>query len=285
MSKKIIIIGSSSNLAKQLCDTLDSPSYNIKKISRIHFDYIHENKKLSKIINKFKPKIIINCAAVVKSEDCNKKPIVAYEVNSYFPHKLCVIAKKINATFIHFSTDAVFDGNKKSTYDINDETSPTTIYGKSKLLGEKFIIKYKKTLIIRLSLLFGKYHQNQIVDDLLKKLIKNKKVYVANDIYCTPTYSKDVANFLKKKIDDQKINELIKKRIIHLSSNKRLSVFNFVKKISKKIDKVRNVIAVKDSYFNKFKRPKKIGLKASEKNFYNSNLDKFLYDMKIYKKN
>ena len=284
MNKKIIIIGSNSNLGKQIIETLGTDSYKLKKISRKNFNYIYEYKKLFKIISKFKPKIIINCAALVKIDDCEKKPIEAYEVNSFFPFRLSVISKEMNAIFIHFSTDAVFEGNKKSTYTVNDVPLPTTIYGKSKLLGEKYISCYKKTLIIRLSLLYGKHHENQIVCNLLNKLKKNEKVFVAKDIYCTPTNSEDIAMFLKKNIDSSNINKLIKKKILHLSSNKRLSVYNFIKKISRIIGKTQNVVAVKDSFFNKSIRPKKLGLKTSERDFNNSTLKKFINDMKKYDK-
>ena len=75
---------------------------------------------------------------------------------------------KSNAIFIHFSTDAVFEGTKNTTYTVNDTPFPTTIYGKSKLLGEKYISHYKKTLIVRLSLLYGKHHKNQIIIHILQ---------------------------------------------------------------------------------------------------------------------
>ena len=210
----------------------------------------------------------------------DKKPGEAYNINSFFPFRLGIISQKINAIFIHFSTDAVFEGIKKTTYTVSDIPLPKTIYGKSKLLGEKLINHYKKTLIIRLSLLYGKHHKNQIICTLLNKLKRNKKIYVAKDIYCTPTNSKDVAIYIKRIIDSSKINKLTKKKILHLSSNKRLSVYDFMKKISIIFGKIQNIIPVKDSYFNKSRRPKKLGLKTSEHDFNNSSINKFIYDMK-----
>ncbi len=100
-------------------------------------------------------------------------------------------------------------------------------------------------------LLYGKYHKKQIIGTLLQNLIKNNKVYVSKDFYCTPTNSKDIAVFIKQNIDNNKIRSLIKKKIIHLSSNKRVSIYNFMKKISFIIGKPKNVVAVKDSFFNK----------------------------------
>ena len=285
MNKKIAILGASGCLGKQICKTLSIDSYKLKKISREDFNYVYDYKKLINIIIKFKPKIIINCAAVVKINKCKKNPKQAYEVNADLPYKLSVISQKVGAILIHFSTDAVFDGNKKTTYTAKDVPHPDTVYGKSKLLGEKNISYYKKLLIIRLSLLYGKYHQNQLVGRLLKKLKKNKKVFVSKDVYTTPTNSEDVAIFIKKNIGNKKIHKLIKKKILHLSGDKRFSTFVFIKKISNIIGKSQNVIGVKESFFNrKSTKSKNFGLKTNVKNFISSDLNKFIYDIGYYDK-
>ena len=79
----------------------------------------------------------------------------------------------------------------------------------------------------------------------------------------------------------RKLNKLLKKKIIHLSNNKRLSIYSFMKKISFIINKPKNVVAVKDSFFNnKYNKPKNLGLKSNVENFKCSNLYKFVYDYK-----
>jgi len=121
---------------------------------------------------------------------------------------------------------------------------PTTVYGKSKMAGERLISHYSKSLIIRLPLLFGKYHQHQVIGILLRKLKNDQKIFVAKDVYSTPINSEDVAIFIRKNIDNKKIDKLVKKKILHLSNNRRLSIFEFMKKISSIIGKSKNVVAV-----------------------------------------
>ena len=104
MNKKIIIVGSNSNLGKQIIETFDDSSYILKKISRKHFNYIYENEKLFNIIKKFKPKIIINCAALVKIDDCEKKPGEAYNINSFFPFRLGIISQNVGFNCINNHT-------------------------------------------------------------------------------------------------------------------------------------------------------------------------------------
>ena len=132
MNKNILIIGSTSSLAKHILEKLKNSNFKISSISRKDFNFIKNFKKLDKIIIKIKPKIIINCVAI-KYRECENYPKNAYEVNSFFPYKLAVICEKINVILIHFSTDAIFDGNKKYQCSVNDTPLPKSIYGKSKL--------------------------------------------------------------------------------------------------------------------------------------------------------
>jgi len=281
MNARIIIFGANGCLAKHISENLNEEGYNLKKISRKNFDYINNNIKLFNVVKKFKPGIIINCAAMSELDKCRVDPKKAYKINTMFPYKLGILSKTINAVLIHFSTDAVFDGKKKTIYTINDKAVPDTVYGQSKIAGEKLIDFYDKSIIIRLPLLYGKHHKKQIIGALLDKLKKGKKIFASKDVYSTPINSEDVAIFIKKNINKKKINNLIKKKIIHLSSNKRVSIYNFMKKISFIIGKSKNVVAVKDSYFNnKYNKPKNLGLRTNVKNFECSKLYKFVYDYK-----
>ena len=174
-----------------------------------------------------------------------------------------------------------FDGKKKSIYTVSDKTLPNTVYGQSKAAGEKLANFYTKSIIIRLSLLYGKYHDKQIIGVLLNRLKKGKKIFASTDVYSTPINSEDIANFIRKNLVRAKIKRLIKKKIIHLSNNKRISIFNFMKKISFIIGKSKNVIAVKDSFFkNKYNKPKNLGLRSNIKSLKCSSLYKFIYEYK-----
>ena len=281
MNAKIIIFGSNGCLAKHIGENLNKEGYNLKKISRKNFDYINNNNKLFNVVKKFKPRIIINCSAMSELDKCRLDPKKAYKINTIFPYKLGIISKTINAVLIHFSTDAVFDGKKNTIYTINDKALPDTVYGQSKIAGEKLIDFYDKSIIIRLPLLYGKHHKKQIIGILLNKLKKGKKIFASKDVYSTPINSEDVAVFIRKNLSSVKINKLLKKKIIHLSNNKRLSIYSFMKKISFIIDKPKNVVAVKDSFFNnKYNKAKNLGLKSNVDNFKCSNLYKFVYGYK-----
>ena len=136
IKKKVLIVGSTSGLARHILEKLKDNNFNILTISRKDFDFIKNFDKLEKIIVRTKPSVIINCVAVTY-EECKKFPKNAYEVNSFFPYKLATVSEKINVTLIHFSTEAVFDGNKKYLCGVDDIPQPNSMYGKSKLLEDK----------------------------------------------------------------------------------------------------------------------------------------------------
>ena len=124
----------------------------------------------------------------------------AYEVNSQIPSSLVRIINKTNIKLIHFSSEAVFSGYKlNKIYNENDIPNPKSVYGKSKLKADKIILKSLNTLIIRLPMLFGPTHRNQIISKLLSQLKKGKKIYVSDDVYSTPIYSPDLSKFVYDK--------------------------------------------------------------------------------------
>jgi len=90
---------------------------------------------VSELVRKYKPQAVVNCVGIVKQVESAKDPITSITVNSLFPHLAAKVAKEVGATFIHFSTDCVFSGNK-GNYSQNDIPDPVDLYGRSKLLGE-----------------------------------------------------------------------------------------------------------------------------------------------------
>lgn len=262
MNKKILIIGARGSLGKQIINTLKFFNYaDYIGLNRKDVDVIKNFKKLEKIIKKFKPSHIINCAAMTGLLHCETEPDLAYEVNTIFPLKLANVARNLKTKLIHFSTEAVFKGNiKYKIYSEKDIPEPTSIYGKSKLLADQYLNNYKNNLIIRLPVLFGPTHEGQIVDRLIKKLLQNKKIFVATDVYSTPIYSPDLSRFIF--LNGIKKNYLYTGKIIHFTSEKYLSMYQLIKNLAKLINKEKLIKGVKDSFFgNNRLRPRLMGLK------------------------
>jgi dTDP-4-dehydrorhamnose reductase len=275
MIKKILVIGSKGSVGKEIINTLKLYKFtNYLSLNRKKVDVVKNFKKLEKIIIKFKPTHIINCVAMTNILRCETESSAAYEINTIFPIKLANNIKKKNIKLIHISTEAVFRGNlKHKLYNEKDISEPTTVYGKSKLLADQYLGNFKNSLIIRLPLLFGPTHENQIVDRLIKKLLLNEKIFVSTDVYSTPVYTPDLSKFLFLNI--LKKNYSYSGKVIHFTSKKYLSMYQLIKIFAKIIKKEKLIKGVKDSFFEKDKsktkfpaiKPKFLGLKTINKKF------------------
>jgi len=276
MKKKILILGSRGAVAKQIVLTLVKHNFkDFKIIDRKKNNIIKSSNQLKNIINIFKPTHIINCLAITGLIHCEQNVLEAYEVNAFFPLKISELIKNKKIKLIHFSTDAVFDSCKKNKiYSERDRPNPQSIYGKSKYLADQLIITYNNTLIIRLPILFGPTNNKQIIGRLKSRLKENKKVFASSDIFSTPVYTPNLTEFIFTMIVLK--NKFNKSKILHYTSDKYLSIFELIKKISKNLKKDHLVFKVKDSFFkSKVVKPKNLGLRSLAK--YNKNHSELNY--------
>ena len=267
IQKKILILGSSGGLGKQLAIKFSKSSFNVFLINRKLIDVEKNFKKVKNLIYKTKPQYIINCIAKTGSNPCEENPIQAFNINTLFPHKVAEVAEKTNSKLIHFSTDAIFQGNKfKKIYRESDNPHPITTYGQTKLYGEILLKNYVNTLIIRLPILFGLTQKNQIIDRLVTKLFQGKEIKTSSDVFSTPVYNIDIANFIFNLIQKNKFDFFVKRcnGVIHLSSEKYISLLDFMKIIGKITKKTKFIKNAKESDFkSKFAKPQYLGLKSN----------------------
>lgn len=116
---------------------------------------VTDSKAVAEVVEKIKPKIIINCIGVL-IKGSNGNPDNAILINAYFPHLLKKLADGIDAKLIHISTDCVFSG-KKGNYMEDDFRDADDVYGRSKALGE---VINEKDLTIRTSIIGPELKQN-----------------------------------------------------------------------------------------------------------------------------
>ncbi|MEY0151523.1 dTDP-4-dehydrorhamnose reductase [Providencia rettgeri] len=157
---------------------------------------ITNQKEVSRIVNDFKPSIIINAAAYTAVDKAENDIEMAYMVNRNGPKYLAEAAQKMNAAIIHISTDYVFDGYKSGEYDEEDLTNPQGIYGKSKLAGEIEVSNAcSKYIILRTAWVFSEYGNN-FVKTMLKLGSERDELNIVCDQFGGPTYAGDIASAL-----------------------------------------------------------------------------------------
>ena len=131
----------------------DRRSFNISDLDNI---YVY--------LNKFKPNIFINCAAYTSVDKAETEFQLADFINHMAVDIISRWTSENNKKLIHISTDYVFDGKKRTKYLEDDIPNPISVYGQTKLNGEKKILKLSKNyLIFRVSWLFSEYQNLSLI--------------------------------------------------------------------------------------------------------------------------
>ena len=279
---KILLTGSNGQLGYNLKKLFDS-----LKIEYIATDYqeldITDNKSLEHFFNENKDFThIINCAAyndVDKAETDEKVKLL----NTTAPYKLAEFAKKIDAVYVTYSTDFVFDGQKKEPYTEEDTPNPLSEYGKSKYEGEKSVLKtYDKSFIIRTSWVFG-IANNNFNKQVINWSKSRDTLNIVDDQVSVPTYSRDLAEISWKLIQTEKYG------LYHITNNGEASKYDQAKYVLEKIGWEGKLNRAKTVDFNlPAKRPEysKLSSEKVEKLLgekiptWQSGIDRFLEEMK-----
>lgn len=221
--KKILILGAKGMLGSALC--LAFKDYAITCWDQADVD-ITDRKKLQEKIIRLKPQIIINAAAFTQVDAAESQQQNVLKVNGKAVGNLAVIAKKIGAILVHFSTDYVFDGKKRKGYKESDQPNPINVYGKSKFLGEALLRRNTdRYYLIRSSWLFGQNGIN-FVQKMLQLARNNVKLKIVNDQWGKPTYTQDLAERTKQLLEHDKPFG-----IYHITNEGKTTWYQFAKKI------------------------------------------------------
>jgi dTDP-4-dehydrorhamnose reductase len=147
---------------------------------------ITDEQKVFDIVKKERPDVIINTAALTNVDGCETKKELAYKVNRDGAGVMARAAAAGGARLVHISTDYVFDGSSEKAYKETDEPCPKSVYGSSKLEGEKEVQKYEKSFILRTAWLYGP-HGNNFVKTMMRLGKENGEAGVVTDQLGNPT--------------------------------------------------------------------------------------------------
>lgn len=226
--------------------------------------------------------LIINCAAYNNVDKAEDEPEFCKKLNTYAPRDLAIVAKEIEADYITYSTDFVFDGEKKAPYTEEDIPNPLSIYGRSKYEGEKEVFKVKpNSFVVRTSWVFG-IANNNFNKQVINWSKSRDELSIVDDQISSPTYSKDLAYYSWELIKTKKYG------LYHLSNDGEASKYDQGKYVLDKIGwqgklnraKTRdfNLKAQRAEYtkLNSSKLKKVIGKKIPS---WENGIDRFLEEM------
>ena len=192
---KILVTGSEGQLGRDLMPRLEKAGYEVCGHDVSSLD-ITDTAKTVEAVAGLKPFAIINCAAYTQVDKAEAESEAAYAVNKQGAASLAQAAANIGARLLHISTDFVFDGRKSTPYAEDDQVSPISVYGASKLAGEQAIIScLPEHIIVRTAWLYGA-QGNNFVKTILRLAAERESLNIVYDQIGTPTWTTDLCDAL-----------------------------------------------------------------------------------------
>ena len=196
---KIVILGAGGRLGAALVreyrGKYDIDGFNHTQLDLSNLNGVRERLRATNF------DVLINAAAFTNVDLCETERDRAFLINAEAPGVLARICCDKRAKLIHFSTDYVFDGEKRAPYTEEDEAKPISVYGESKLAGEKNVLATEnRHLVVRVSWVFGP-DRPSFIDGIIKRAQENREVDAIADKFSAPTYTVDIAEMVGRVLD------------------------------------------------------------------------------------
>jgi len=196
--QKVLITGSKGMLGQEIARVFSAdPLWQVVGWDFENLD-ITDAKSVENKLTAAEPQLVINCAAYNNVDGAESEKAKAELLNVTAVASLAKTTAHSGATFVHFSTDYVFDGTKRAGYVEDDVPNPQSVYARTKAAGEVAMRENPKHYVIRLSRLFGKpaasaNAKQSFVDVMLALAEQQSTITVVDGEFSSPTYAPDLA--------------------------------------------------------------------------------------------
>lgn len=236
MLKKIGVVGASGMLGTAILDQLKG-QYRVFATSR-HKGYEHpgiewrlfdllDSVKLAQWLKDTRPQIVIHCAAIVNVDACEKDIETALAVHAESAQVITDTISTWNGRLIYISSDAVFDGTKKSLYQEEDIPHPLSVYGHTKLQGERITLSVPTGIVLRTTIFgWSLAPRPSFAEWVLRGLVEQTPLTMFTDVIFTPIYVSHFAEICIRLIEMSGLTGLF-----HLSGCSILSKYDFAIKL------------------------------------------------------
>ncbi|MEM1012684.1 MAG: dTDP-4-dehydrorhamnose reductase [Planctomycetota bacterium] len=191
----VLLVGSHGMLAAAMRRSLSR-----RKVTDIHFvdrdecDVTSDND-VAATFDRVRPKLVINCSAYTAVDKAEVEEEIATQLNGAAVGRMAAVCREHGATFVHFGTDFVFDGQADTPYGETDEPAPVSAYGRSKLAGDKALFDSggDDWLLLRTAWLYGPWAGRPFPKVMVDAAKAGKPLRVVSDQHGSPTLTIDLA--------------------------------------------------------------------------------------------
>ena len=194
---KVVITGADGQLGRSFQDALKLKGIAFLALSRKTMD-VTNLAQVRSVLGSSGASLIINSAAYTNVEQAEINPEIAFEINQIGSRNVAIVCRELDSRLIHISTDYVFSGNRDLPWQVDSDTRPLSVYGKSKLAGENAIREEwsENSLIVRTAWLYSQYGKN-FYKTILQLANKDKSpIKVVNNQIGQPTSAPELASFI-----------------------------------------------------------------------------------------
>jgi len=196
---RVLVTGGAGQVGVEVARALEGRA-TVLAYDRAALDLAHP-ERVAERVGRDRPDVIVNCAAYTAVDRAEGEPELAHQVNGVAAAVLAEEARRHDAVLIHFSTDYVFDGTKGSPYVEDDPPNPVSVYGATKLEGERAISASGCAhLILRTSWVYGPHGKNFMLT-MLKLAETRDELRVVDDQRGAPTSSAQLARLTTQLLD------------------------------------------------------------------------------------
>lgn len=195
-SKALVLGGKRGMLGTALTKALQAKGWEVTALDGSELDYFSSNLSdvLAETVDSLEPDCVFNAVAYTNVEKAEDEPETAAALNRCLPAALGRALRTRPVRLVHYSTDFVFDGRKKTPYTPDDAPNPLSAYGRTKYEGEQALLGLglEKFCLIRTAWLYGS-GKNNFINKILNICRERKKASVVYDQIGSPTYAADLA--------------------------------------------------------------------------------------------
>jgi len=239
---RVLVTGAAGMLARDLVPCLQMRGHDVLAPPEKDLD-ITRSDAIRRWASSFRPEVIVNCAAYTKVDQAEREEPLAMLINGLAVQNLCLACQEADIPLVHFSTDYVFDGNKAGPYTIHDHPNPINAYGRTKLLGEKYVLwLLNRFYLVRTSWLFGMHGPN-FIETMLNLAQKHKQVSVVNDQRGCPTWTQHLSEAVVSLLESGRYG------VYHATNSGPTTWFEYAREIFRSAETGTEVIPITSEQF------------------------------------
>jgi dTDP-4-dehydrorhamnose reductase len=198
---KVLLLGSTGQLATALRPRLEGAGHHVTGLTHEACD-LASPSAVKRQLDVHAPEAVINTAAFHQVDRCETAIEEAFLINGYGPRALALACAARGTLFVHLSTNYVFDGRRREPYDEAAAPNPLSVYGLSKLAGERFVQAHApRHFLVRTAGVYGRHAGRKAGENFVERILAaastgggGAPLRVVNDQIATPTYAGHLAD-------------------------------------------------------------------------------------------